>query len=78
MRPGANEQAADPGDSKFYRLELFEGGELTQIQFFDSHEFAQAKQSALDAVRDGTADHAEVRDDASRLVFHPAGRPPLQ
>lgn len=72
----ANKGQPSPSDapSKFYRLELFEGGELTQIQFFDSDELDEAKESAISAITSGAADHAEVRDDSLRLIFHPFGR----
>jgi hypothetical protein len=53
----------------FYRVELFQAGERTGIEFFDPHEFAEAKQRALDCVENGSAERSEVRDDTGALAF---------
>lgn len=52
-----------------YRIELFEASQLTEIEFFDPHELAQAKERAMSAVDNGPAEHAEVRDDGAALLF---------
>lgn len=63
----AEEEGRPP--SAFYRVDLFQGGELTGIRFFDSNEFHAAKQCATVAVRTGAADRAEVVDDAGTSLF---------
>jgi hypothetical protein len=57
------------GGGSGYRLDLFHAGELMEIRLFEDHELAQAKASATAAMRNGSADRAEVRDDLARLVF---------
>lgn len=64
----AEEESGRP-TSAFYRVDLFQGGELTGIRFFDSTEFHAAKQCATFAVRTGEADRAEVVDDAGASLF---------
>lgn len=61
------EEEAGRPFSVFYRVDLFQAGELTGIRFFDSTEFHAAKQCATVAVRTGAADRAEVVDDAGTL-----------
>jgi D-serine deaminase-like pyridoxal phosphate-dependent protein len=56
--------------SLFYRLDLFEAGVLTGIEFFDAAELAAAKDRAIEAVTSGGTERAEVRDDAEGIVFH--------
>jgi hypothetical protein len=59
----------------FYRVELFQAGELAGIEFFDPHELALARQRALASVERGGAERAEVHDDTGTLVFaHPQAR----
>ena len=55
--------------SKFYRVDLFQAGELTGIRFFESNELHSAKQCATVAVNTGTADRAEVVNDAGMTLF---------
>jgi len=54
----------------FYRVDLFESGVLTGIEFFDAAELAAAKTRAIAAVTTGGTHRAEVRDDAEGVVFH--------
>lgn len=54
---------------KFYRLELFKGGEVVGIEFFEGDEVAKAKASAITSLQTSGADRAEVRDDAGGLAF---------
>jgi hypothetical protein len=57
--------------TKFFQVALFRSGEPTQIEFFESDELPEAKQSAIVAVRTGAADYAEVRDEVDKLTFRP-------
>lgn len=66
---------ADGGASTFYRVDLFQSGELTGIRFFESNEFHAAKQCATIAVSNGTADSAEVVNDAGKSLFDARRRP---
>lgn len=63
------EEEPERAPSAFYRVDLFQRGELTGIRFFDSTEFHAAKQCATVAVRTGAADRAEVVDDAGASLF---------
>jgi len=65
-------QAPDWRRTTFYRVELFQSGELAGIEFFDPHELELAQQRALASVEGGGAERAEVHDDAGWLLFaHP-------
>lgn len=63
------EEEAERGSSAFYRVDLFQSGELTGIRFFESDEFHAAKQCATMAVSNGAADRAEVVNDAGKSLF---------
>ena len=71
MSRWAFDRSAAAGDDRptFYTLELFRADELVKLHFFDADELDAAKGTALVAVRNGSADRAEVRDDRSRLMF---------
>jgi hypothetical protein len=65
-------QAPDWRRTTFYRIEVFQAGELAGIEFFDPHELALAQQRPLASVESGGAERAEVHDDTGALVFaHP-------
>ena len=53
----------------FYRADFHDADGLTGLRFFDAHELAEAKESALTFVEQGVELCAEVRDDGGRLVF---------
>jgi hypothetical protein len=57
-------------DTLFYRVDLFESGALTGIEFFDAADLSAAKDRAIAAVTTGGTHRAEVRDDAEGVVFH--------
>ena len=65
----ASDGEAAPASSAFYRVDLFDLGEPIEVQFFEAHELQTANQWALDAVANGTARRAEVRDDADKLLL---------
>lgn len=54
--------------SLFYRVDLFENDQLTDIEFFEPNQLKEAKERAASAVSNGNAHRAEVRDDAAGLV----------
>lgn len=76
MSFGEPDQASSRDDdcALFYGLELFEGHELIAVHFFESHELVDARRAADEAVRNGVADRAELRDDQSRLIFDRGAR----
>lgn len=58
-----------PGERPmFYRVDLFEAGELVAIRFFEPDERRQAEQCAMAAVENGTSDRAELRGDGRSLI----------
>lgn len=57
-----------------YRVNLFQGRPLVQTEIFD--DLLDAKDSALTAVANGRADHAEVVRPSGTVMFHfPPKRP---